>query len=319
MATDGSSRTDHTPATAAEWFVALQESPDDARLRARFDAWLHAAPRNASSWREMQAAWAALGDIAPAPSQRDNAVSIWRFRPRRPLTYIATGALALALAAAFGPALILRLNADAVTGVAELRLVELPDGSTVRLAPRSAVSTHVDTETRNVTLHAGAAFFDVAHDPARIFQVAAGDATVTVLGTAFEVRHSDGFTEVSVMRGRVRIEDAAHGVAQDAAAGEQIIIPATGPVERKRQPPEQIAAWSNGEAIAIRRTVTDVVDDIRPWFNGWIIIENAELGGERVTGVYNLEDPAAALQAIASAHGAEVRRISPWILVLSRS
>jgi transmembrane sensor len=70
--------------------------------------------------------------------------------------------------------------------------------------------------------------------------------------------------------------------------------------------------------VANDRTVADIVDELRRYHRGTIVIADGGLARERTTGVYKLGDPAKALRAVASAHGATVRQISPWLVVLSR-
>jgi transmembrane sensor len=61
--------------------------------------------------------------------------------------------------------------------------------------------------------------------------------------------------------------------------------------------------------------MADVVDDLRRYFAGSIVLVDADLAARRVTGVYNLADPVGALRAIVGAHGGSVRQVSPWLLL----
>jgi transmembrane sensor len=63
----------------------------------------------------------------------------------------------------------------------------------------------------------------------------------------------------------------------------------------------------------------EAVDQLRRYFAGTIVLASASLGDRRITGAYNLADPEDALRAIAQAHGGKVRRIAPWLLVVSES
>ena len=84
------------------------------------------------------------------------------------------------------------------------------------------------------------------------------------------------------------------------------------------EPPDQVAAWRRGRLIANDRPVSEVVDELRPYFSGLIVLTDGAFGRRRVTGVYDLHDPVAALRALAQAHrGVSVRRISPWLMVVS--
>lgn len=80
------------------------------------------------------------------------------------------------------------------------------DGSTVRVDPGSRVHAADMTDTRHTfVVDEGRASFSVTPNPARVFCVEAGLATVEVLGTVFDVTRDTFGTSVSVERGRVRV------------------------------------------------------------------------------------------------------------------
>ena len=72
-----------------------------------------------------------------------------------------------------------------------------------------------------------------------------------------------------------------------------------------------------GQIVARDRPLADVVNDLRRYHVGAIFLTDSDFGAQRVSGVYNLGKPVAALQAIAAAHGGVARAISPWVLVVS--
>lgn len=83
----------------------------------------------------------------------------------------------------------------------------LADGSRVSLLASGSRVDVVEQAPKLVRtrLDAGSARFDVAHDPARVFEVESGDVTVRVLGTAFSLVREGAFTRVAVERGAVRV------------------------------------------------------------------------------------------------------------------
>jgi transmembrane sensor len=76
-----------------------------------------------------------------------------------------------------------------------------------------------------------------------------------------------------------------------------------------------VAPWLHGQIVARDRPMADVVDELRRYYGGAIVVADGTLHGRRVTGVYNLADPVAALRAIMGAHGGSVRQVSPWLLL----
>jgi transmembrane sensor len=106
---------------------------------------------------------------------------------------------------AAGPAAPVAANAAQSPGT---RQFALSDGSQVSLlGAGSRVEVLEQTAALVRTqLGAGAARFDVRHDPARVFEVESGDVKVRVLGTAFSLTREGLLTRVAVERGAVRVQ-----------------------------------------------------------------------------------------------------------------
>jgi transmembrane sensor len=313
---------DHATIEAARWLVALEEAPDDGALRARFEVWLNASPANAAAWANTSDIYGLMARTPPAYADRwAPPAASRRRRPawRRLTIGAAAAALAACLAFVVAPAAILRMTADYVTSTAELRALQLEDGSMVRLGPESAIDVAFDSGERLVRLLQGEAFFEVRADSERPFRVVARNVETIVLGTAFNVRLGADGAAVSVQHGRVGVESDASRppTSERLEAGDWIRVSRGGPVDRGAMPPDEVASWLHGQIIAHDRAVADVVDELRRYFVGAIVLTDDALGDQRVTGVYNVADPVAALRAIAGVHGATVRQISPWILMIS--
>jgi transmembrane sensor len=298
---------------ATRWLILLQEQPGDQEVEAAFRSWLAADPAHAAAWAETSQLGGLIAQSPPRHRDR------WMHRrPARRRGIIATAAALAAAAAvviALMPNLLLRITADYATGTAQLRDVTLPDGSIVRLAAGSALDVDYAAGERHVRLLAGGAFFEVEPDAARPFRVSTGTIETIVLGTAFDVRLNDDGATVAVRHGAVRVQGASF--REQLGPGDWIRATASD-VEHGRGPADQAGAWLRGELVARDETVSDVVDELRAYFHGTIIVTDDELAARRVTGIYALDDPAQTLRAIALTHRATLRQISPWVLVLSK-
>ncbi len=92
------------------------------------------------------------------------------------------------------------------------RFVKLDDGSTILMTDSSQLTVHEDfnTKTRTVSL-IGKAYFDIAHNADKPFQIITHDVTTTVLGTAFSIdATNEKKVQVTVTRGRVQVGDQNH-------------------------------------------------------------------------------------------------------------
>lgn len=90
------------------------------------------------------------------------------------------------------------------------RLVSLSDGTQIRLNSNSTVRIppYFSDDERVVTL-SGEAWFDVAKDESRPFHIQAGQASIQVLGTEFNVKtdKTSGNVEVAVAEGKVSLNN----------------------------------------------------------------------------------------------------------------
>lgn len=249
-----------------------------------------------------------------------------RFQKRGNMSWrgIGLGGIAVAaslMAAVIGPDIATRMQADHVSATGEISTITLADNSTVTLAPESAITVHFDGTTRFVELLDGEAFFDVTPDPQKPFRVGTDNLTVTVLGTGFDVSEGTDASTVGVEHGLVQVENAADvpAVFEKLEAGQQARVGRDGSVLRSETPTSQIGAWRKNQLIAQDQPLSEVVDQLRRYFNGTIVITDEVLANQTVTGVYRLNDPVSALRGMARAQKATVREITPWILVVSPS
>lgn len=318
---------------ATEWLILLQERPHDRALRGRFDAWRSASSRNQAAWletRRFSQVAAALepsdaGEWAPfvAARRRQRAANEARpagstFRRRAWLMPALSLAAAACLLVVFGPVLLLRMQADYVTHTAELREIGLPDGSRLTLAPASAVALAFDAGERRIRLLAGEAFFEVRSDPRQPFRVTARGVDATVLGTRFNVRLDPDDVTVTVEEGLVQLSRAAQ-FTERLNAGQSARVSSSGAVSRTEEAPQLAGAWRKGQLYAQGLRLRDAVDHLRRYYSGTILLIDDRLSDLRVTGAYDLNNPEEVLRGMAEAHGVSVRRVTPWLLILSGS
>ena len=344
---------------AATWAVLLADDPHNNEQLRQFKIWLNASALHAQVWARTLRVYRGLGMLPPttqaqwpqsAPGERrrrgsrngsekrsgeaaarsnsftidtDSRASAAQFHGKARATHwkaaLATLAIPLCLMLVFLPRLSLHLAADHVSATGERQTHVLEDGSTLTLAPESAVDIRYSDAERRIRLLKGAAFFDVQRDSERAFVVQAGSTHIAVLGTAFNVDRSDSGTRVSAAHGRVRVEDhSVHpAVFEDIVAGEQLAVTWGQGASRTRIAVDDVARWRRGEVIARDLTVSELVDSFRPYYGGaiWVM---PPFASQRVTGLYRLDDPVATLRNMASAHNASARQISPWLLVLAQ-
>lgn len=101
----------------------------------------------------------------------------------------------------------------------------LPDGSAVVLNENSSlvVSSDFRSASRRQVELAGEAYFKIEPNPSRPFLITTREARVEVVGTAFNLRAypQEGFTEVEVEEGTVRLSGLAGGQEAELGPGQR--------------------------------------------------------------------------------------------------
>lgn len=307
---------------AADFFIALEERPDEVALALELADWLEADEAHRAAWAAVERSadvvkgMAAPRGFIPEARKARARAAIGGGRPlrRRSVLALVVGAAA-ALVVVIGAGVGLGSRADYATGRGEMRLVHLADGSQVRLGPRSAMNVRFDGGARAVELKSGEAYFEVARDLHRPFSVEAGEADVTVLGTGFDVRRRGDVTEVGVRHGRVRVRSETRTAA--LGAGDRAVAEG-GRLRLGAASPENVGAWSSRRVVAMDRRVDDVLNDVRARTPVLVLLLDPALGAARVTGSYDAGEPVSALEAVVAPHGGRVRRATPWVVLIDR-
>ena len=313
---DSGSERERIRKEAAAWLVLLDDEPGDAARRAEFEAWLAASPLHAAAWQSVSR----TGQLLARADGDDGVAAVAARRSTWPVRrYLAAGLLAACLAFLFVPFLALRLQSDVMTGTAEVSVLTLDDGSTVRLGPEAALKLDFSGPERRVTLLAGEALFGVTHDPRRPFRVVTPEATTTVLGTRFDVSMLGGDTAVAVVEGHVQVAARSGAQSFDLLPGDWVRIGRDSTTERGIDPRGYLIVGAEGRLSVRNRPVAEVIDRLRPWFVGRIVIADSSIGRQPVTGVFDVADPMVALEAVVSPQGGRVTRVTPWLLIVTKN
>lgn len=330
--------TDRTTREAADWLVALDENPDDAQLRDRFHAWLSAHHDHAEAWSHVADVYQMMAKLSPVYEERwtPDAAGYQTKRlsatkayaaasaesgrsARRPVRWLA-GTLAACMASLVFPTTLITLHTDFAHSHLRAGTAHLQDGSHVRIAPHSTVMSVLSDERRLVHVYRGRAFFDVSPDANRPFEVEAHKVKATVLGTAFEVQLGEQAATVGVRRGRVRVDYAvaSASVSERLEPGDWVRVSWAGMAERGRTVPDEVALWTEGQLIVRDQRLRDVVEQLGQYYDGSIAFADERLGQRRVSGVYNLGDPLAAMIAAVGVHGGSLVESSEGVVIFPR-
>lgn len=289
---------------AVAWVIRSRDyglSPEEQRA---FDVWREQSPAHALMFRKVFAVWDSpdFRAAAEAAVQADPSSFKTRTAVRRWWAIPAGACVILLTVAAVQLDVITRWRADYRTELGEHRTVELPDGSIVTLNTQSAIVLAFDASTRRVRLLKGEALFNVRHDPTHPFIVESADTATRAVGTTFVVRAESDGGRVIVVEGTVEVD--AIGVGRKAhppaivTSGSRIDM-----VQGRMGKPYSVdvaaaSAWVRGRLVVNGVPFARVIDELRRYYQGTIVLWNHAIDETKVTGTYNLEDPARVLSLL---------------------
>ncbi len=285
---------------AARWWLDGHDGTRDERA---FAHWYQADPRHAAQYLHLQQLWQAGAGLPSLQRQQQ------RHR-RRALREAGIGALLLCV-------LGLSLRQDAPptelvlrTTVGEIRETPLQDGSRVVLSPGSEVRVRIDGQRRQLQLKKGQAWFQVAADADRPFQVRTPHGRVTALGTAFDVAVQNGSSVVTVTEHQVRVDSGSS--SGEASQGEQLRFDGQTPGTPSAAP-AGVLAWRERRLQWVSAPLEDVARGLDRWDGGHTWIMGARLRQQRVTVLGNATGATGTRDQLARQLQVRVLRIGPGL------
>jgi len=275
---------------AAEWHGRLGGRNVDARTIEEFFSWRQ-SPENAEAYRRVETVWTGTGGLTNDPQvveALDAALSRRTHRRRAPRLLLGLAAVGVAAALAGGFSFWMQARTVFSTGVGEERLVQLADGSSVRLDTASRVRVRFDNGRRFIELQEGQAFFTVAHDAGRPFVVSAGEARITALGTVFDVRRDGAGVKVVLVSGSVEVADSA-GTAKRMVAGQQAKVTKAGVATGTADVGVE-TGWVEGRIVFRDAPLRAAVAEVNRYLPEKIVLDETVTGRASVNGVFKIGD-----------------------------
>ncbi len=307
---------------AAEWLARLNRPVVAQDDLAAFRRWRE-DPGNDAAYHDLQLLWRRSGALSADPDIRAALAETARPKTRpyavRPRWMLAGPVTAAALLLVIGGATFASRPDTYVTSVGERSTIRLADGSTVQLDTDSRLEARWSRGARRLRLVRGQALFDVAHDAARPFVVAAGSLQVTATGTRFDVRREAGGGKVTLLQGRVVVRASETSKAtwtltpgQEAASGPR-------PTPPRPADPELATGWTTGRLTFRDTSLEDALAEANRYSRVQMRLQpDARLAAVRVDGVFTAGDSAALAQALGDLYDLKTDRQANGDLVLSR-
>lgn len=313
----------------ADYWLTLLNSPlADEQQQQAFQQWLDENAENRAAFAKARKFWQKMDTLTSNQierlEQRLSSDPVVSGKPRNTLRPIlqfnpwAFPAIACLLwVVVFG------LNewpcyfADYRTDTGEQKTIQLSDGSTIVLNTESALSVDYSKFGRTLTLHSGEAYFKVAPDAERPFDVNTENSQVRALGTAFDVKSVDGDMTVTVYQHAVSIAFRQGEVINHLQEGERLAFKNKQATRTETVDLQQAGSWRKQRLVFSDQPLDNVIAELNRYRPGKIIILDNQLAKHLVTGVFDPYDTEAALSAIEKTLNVKEYRLTDRLVLLT--
>lgn len=303
---------------AIDWKVLLDSGEATEQDQRDFVSWLRSSPSNEAAWLDLSSSLTPFGAarrLQPAGPGSFTEAAMKRAVGRRKAMFAlaglaVTGSAAAVISDRYIP--IGALTADQFTRTGENKTIMLADGSEMTLGARTAVDLDIGSGRRLIALREGEAM--VRSQPAATPLTArAGFLTLQADDGSFVLRRRNDRTSITAIDQAVRV--FSEGLQPITLAAGQSITQTGGQVFVRPAELKLETAWVNGLLVVDDHPLAFVVNSLRPYFVGVIRLDPT-VASTRVTGVFPLTDPQAAIDMIGKTLNLSVKRTAGyWVSI----
>ncbi len=300
---------------AAAFLVKRGEAWSDDDQKA-LDAWIAQSCAHRVAYLRLDAAWSSADRLAALRAPEEQPRS--RLMP-----------LLLRVAAVVAVASVLGVSAmrsfapvperTFSTKIGGRETVSFADGSKVELNTNTLIRTRMTTQSREVWLDKGEAYFSIKHDPAHPFTVMVAGHRVTDLGTKFFIRRDGARVEVGLTQGRARVENRSIMATQSALLAPGDVVTATADSMSMEKKPvaelDNALAWRRGMLVFHRTPLSQVAAEYNRYNRAKIVIADADVARRPITATVPIDDLAAFARMAQNFFGLHVTRNGDDIVV----
>jgi transmembrane sensor len=189
---------------------------------------------------------------------------------------------------------------------AAIRIDTLSDGSRVTLNKFSSLEFQNGRTSRAVKL-SGEAFFEVTHNAHQPFTVQVNDVTIRDVGTGFNVRSTNGTTEIIVETGAVLVTAGSDAV--EVTAGEKVLV-AAGEAKITRTPvSNRLYQYYRTKSFLCRKTpLSELIIALNEAYGTNIVAQNEGINRLQITATFDNESLDSILAVITRTFGLNIQK-----------
>ncbi|PCI49638.1 MAG: hypothetical protein COB49_04685 [Alphaproteobacteria bacterium] len=329
---------------ASNWIAKIDGDNLTQEDLSDFIEWVRRSPRHEEELKHQAVIWDTLDEILnvkAATSNKEKQSRTFSFWPMPALTAIAATVIVLFVIGISSFTPLDDTDSPLIsagiysTQIGEKRNITLSDGSIITLNTDGEVEVDIQPDSRNIRLIKGEAFFKVAHDKSRPFQVTVGSAVIKALGTTFDVHMRDNKIVVLVEEGHVQLSSLLTSLIETEltqknskepmtiaiiSAGQSVTFdPVEDEVEKNNNADIiKKLAWRNDMLVFDGDSLEFVLQDVSRYTKQNFIITEPELRKLRISGYFPTGKTKALLATLEQSFDIIVTKIDDEYIYISR-
>ena len=312
-------------AQAADWLAQMQNPDATPDTQDAFEQWRNADIRHALAFEQCRSLWLMTQELKnDADIQRElNSVRARKKSRTYNNRWYLCAAAATFLVISVG--VFFQLSPKPIeysTGIAEQRLIQLEDGSSALLNTDSVLQVRFTSNKRELLLKKGEAYFTVAKDKQRPFEVTAAKSSVRAVGTEFNVALLNHKLTLDVTEGIVefKTKTATDDLLTSKVRQGEAINFNDDDSKLLIQPANtaRISAWKARKIYFSADTLESAIAEYNRYTRKKIVILHDELKHQKISGVFNIDDVDAFIFSLEQLLDVRVERHRDNILVMRK-
>lgn len=283
---------------AIDWMVLLESGLATAIDQQNFQTWLSQNPQHQQTWQELQHSvdqpfqqlqQQSLDANLPVNAATQSVLQSNQQRTKRMMK----GGTALMVLLSLGSFIWLQqtrplsfLQADYYTKTAELKHIQLEDGSQITLAAHSAIRVDYSENQRDIYVLEGTLIANVTADRQRPFIVHTHQAQMQALGTAFMVSQHQDYSDLAVLEHTVKASN--HQQFKVVEQGQSVRVNHYQILDLTAKASE-LASWQEGVLHVEDISLQALIEKVKPYHHGKIYLSD-DVKDIKVYGVFYLND-----------------------------
>lgn len=187
--------------------------------------------------------------------------------------------------------------------------VLLVDGSKIILAANSEIRypKAFNSDSREIYLNKGRAFFKIAKDPKHPFRVLMGESKVSVLGTSFNIDYSPSKIDLDVKTGRVIFSPYQNGISSILIAGQALTYNI-----QKREFMARLSqnsdSWLTNELVFVDTPLEDVCKQLGDYYKTDIKLETNQQMVKKLNATFKHNSLNEVLEVLKETYGLTIQK-----------